>query len=521
MHIRATIVLVLVLILSALPIAADQDHFKKGFRDLDNEFSIFNREGDEQKQDFDTFRKSQEKAFQTFRDERDRDFSEFLKAEWEAFSEMQGLVRYTTPKPKIIPKASDVPRDDAVIPKGKHVKPIESLPTPSLKAVPPSVPMSVPKSEPHTEPRPQLYGALAEVMFYGLSVKVAYDPVLTATVVDQASNNAISTCWAALSQTDYESLIRQLGLIKDRLLLNHWGFFQFVEAFAHTIQPDNNSATLLAWFVLTKTGYLVKVGYSRNHIYLLAPAQGTIYETPYYMLNGARFYNLSYLRNQQKPGKIYTFKNDYPGAERLLTLVLHTVPRIHADTKIKRLSFKYKGRTYSVPAAINPNTIRFYQAYPQTNLEVYLSAPIAPETETSLVSALAKLVEGKTETEAANMLLRFVQTAFKYETDDDQFGHEKYMFAEETIFYPYSDCEDRAALFSSLVRRILGLDVIGLHYPGHVATAVRFSEYVAGDAVTVNGERFVVCDPTYINADIGLAMPQFRMVKPQVVRGAL
>ena len=553
MYLKRIMVLVLVLILSALPSAADQDQFKKVFRDLDNELGTFNHSDDAQKQDFETFRKAQERAFQTFRDERDREFSEFLKADWEAFSEMQGLVRYTTPKPKVIPKARAVPNDDSVIPKGKHIKPIEPLPAPSPEAVPQSaqspstdlvpkvekelvkpkpiqiLPPVLPKHQPmpqpshipahKSEPRPQLSGTLAKVMFYGLPVKVAFDPALTAKIVGQADNHSISTYWATLSQADYDSLIRQLDRIKGRLLLNQWAFFQFVENLANTVQPDANSAVLLTWFVLTKSGYQVKVGYSRNHIYLLAPVQGTIYEIPYYIIKGIRFYNISYLRNRSKPREIYTFKKDYPGADRLLTLVLHSTPKTHADKNVKKLTFRYGGKTYNVPAVINPNTLRFYQAYPQTNLEVYLSAPIAPELETSLVGALAKLVEGKTETQAANVLLRFVQTAFKYQTDDEQFGHEKYMFAEETIYYPYSDCEDRAALFGSLVRRILGLDVIGLHYPGHVATAVKFSEYVAGDAVRVNGERFVVCDPTYINADIGLAMPQFRSIKPKVVSG--
>ena len=35
------------------------------------------------------------------------------------------------------------------------------------------------------------------------------------------------------------------------------------------------------------------------------------------------------------------------------------------------------------------------------------------------------------------------------------------------------------------------------------------------------GDRFVVCDPTYINANIGMTMPQFKTANPQVVRGAL
>jgi hypothetical protein len=521
MHFKAMIVLVFVLIFSVLPTTADQDQFEKVFRDMGNEIRNFNRNGDEEEQDFDKYRQVQEATFQAFRDERDRNFCAFLKAEWEAFAEMKALERYTIPKPKIIPKASEMPDDDSIIPRGKHVKPIEPSPMPSSEAVPQTAMVPSPKSEAHTELRPQLNRTLVEVMFYGRPVKIAYDPALTATVADQTNNHSISTYWATLSQANFETLIRHLGQIKGRLLLNDWGFFHFVESFVHTIQPDTNSATLLTWFLLTKSGYRAKVGYSRNRIYLLVPVQGTIYETPYYTLNGTRFYNISYLRNQRKPGNIYTYKKNYPGAEHVLNLVLRTTPRTHAGKNVKKLNFYYNGQTYSVPAAFNPNTVRFYHAYPQTNWEVYLAAPIAPETEASLVSALGKLVEGKSETETVNMLLRFVQTAFEYKTDDDQFGREKYMFAEETLSFPYSDCEDRATLFSSLVRRILDLDVIGLHYPEHVATAIKFSEYVAGDAVTVSGDRFVICDPTYINANIGMTMPQFKTVKPQVIRGAL
>lgn len=64
-------------------------------------------------------------------------------------------------------------------------------------------------------------------------------------------------------------------------------------------------------------------------------------------------------------------------------------------------------------------------------------------------------------------------------TRKDQFGREKYFFAEETLFYPLSDCEDRAIFFAILIRNLLGLDVIGLDYPGHIATAVHFSNDVS------------------------------------------
>ena len=74
-------------------------------------------------------------------------------------------------------------------------------------------------------------------------------------------------------------------------------------------------------------------------------------------------------------------------------------------------------------------------------------------------------------------------------------------------YYPYCDCEDRSILFSRLVRDLMGLDVVLIYYPGHLATAVKFSSEVKGDYITYQGDRYTVCDPTYINAPVGMTMP--------------
>ena len=80
-------------------------------------------------------------------------------------------------------------------------------------------------------------------------------------------------------------------------------------------------------------------------------------------------------------------------------------------------------------------------------------------------------------------------------------------FPDESLYYPYCDCEDRSILFSRLIRDLLGLPCVLVYYPGHLATAVCFSESVNGDYIIVNGKRFVVCDPTYIGASVGATMP--------------
>lgn len=96
--------------------------------------------------------------------------------------------------------------------------------------------------------------------------------------------------------------------------------------------------------------------------------------------------------------------------------------------------------------------------------------------------------------------------AFPYGYDDKEWGYDRAFFSEESLYYPRCDCEDHAILFSRLVRDLVGLKVVLVYYPGHLATAVQFPESVAGDYLMLDGRRFTVCDPTYFGAPIGQTM---------------
>lgn len=126
-------------------------------------------------------------------------------------------------------------------------------------------------------------------------------------------------------------------------------------------------------------------------------------------------------------------------------------------------------------------------------------------------------INAGSEPEAAEMILNFVQTAFEYKTDDEQFGYEKPMFPDETLNYPYSDCEDRAILFATLARDLLGLDVILMHYPNHIAAAVCFNSDVSGDSVVHKGRKYIVCDPTFIGAPVGVTMPGMNNAEAEII----
>jgi len=115
-----------------------------------------------------------------------------------------------------------------------------------------------------------------------------------------------------------------------------------------------------------------------------------------------------------------------------------------------------------------------------------------------------------TEVQAVNFLLHLTQSGFKYKTDGEQFGRERSLFLEESLNFPANDCEDRSIFFGKLVKELLGLRVVGLIYPNHLATAVEFKSHVKGDSVTYDNRRYIICDPTYIGADIGHAQPNFK-----------
>jgi len=64
---------------------------------------------------------------------------------------------------------------------------------------------------------------------------------------------------------------------------------------------------------------------------------------------------------------------------------------------------------------------------------------------------------------------------------------------------------------------LLALRVVGLDYPGHIATAILFTTPVSGKTISYKNMIFTVCDPTFVNADAGMCMPQYQDVEPKII----
>jgi hypothetical protein len=69
-----------------------------------------------------------------------------------------------------------------------------------------------------------------------------------------------------------------------------------------------------------------------------------------------------------------------------------------------------------------------------------------------------------------------------------------------------------------LVHELVGIRAVGLLYPGHMTTAVALKQVKTEFAsVDYRSHRYVIADPTYIGASVGMAMPSYAKLKPSRV----
>lgn len=453
--------------------------------------------------DYKEWLKQDQQQYKTYLEEQDKAFMNFLKKDWEAFQAFQGIKPDTEPKPATIPTApKKTPKDDAS----------ETVSVP---------PLSVQEAE--EAPQPNAYAAVQakpkiRFTFYDARCSVNFPSIPDWTPPTPISNTGIAESWQTLAAHTYSATLKQLEYIARQMKLNDWGHMLLYHAFSEKTAPYNiNKQLVLDWFLLNKSGYDVKLAYQDDNILLLVPSTQVIYEAPYIRVDGQKFYFFGFDNELDKRKRIYTYRGQYTGNEKQFDLSLSILPDVTRKQEIKVLTFPYKDETIRVNIKYSRKAVEYLSDYPQTELELFFRSTPSLSFQQSLVKALRPFVQNKSQVEATNFLLRMTQTAFDYKTDDQQFGYEKYMLPEETFYYPSSDCEDRSILFAFLVRRLIGVEVVLLDYPGHVATAVNFGDYAFGDTVTWKGKRYVICDPTYINASAGTAMPQFASIRPNII----
>ena len=443
---------------------------------------------------FEDFKRVQSESFSNYKDERDNAFNDYLKAQWKEYKAFITPPMYKEPKPRSITPLQET--------KAPEVGPLVQIRVPKE-----------PQKQREEIPKKELPKKDVNLNFFGSSVGFNIDKNIYKAQFYPENQAGISNVFKVLASSNYELTLEEIKKTAKELQLNDWGLYLLVEKLSHILYHDNNEAKIYTWFLLNKLGYNVKIALNESkNIVLLHYSQDLIYATPRYKFNSKYYYILSRY-NKKAIEQIYTYAQDYPDATKALDFSMRQLPLLDENSVVRKVTFQDYGKVYSASYSYNKNIIEFMNSYPQVDYKVYFNAPMELTTYKELAQDIKKYTDGKKMSEAMNIVLRFVQKAFKYERDDDQFGHEKVMFAEETLVYRASDCEDRAILFAYLVKNLFGVRVVGVKYSDHMSTALYIP--LQGDSVKVGSRRYVMADPTYINANIGQEIPKYRDVQPE------
>ena len=433
-----------------------------------------------------------------------KEFHDALKKDWEDMRTQAGKKAFTEPKidiPPVAPSPTTPQPDPTPIPEI-----VIDIPIPS-----PVVP--IPEPEPLPEIEPIIEDSGVQFEYLGLSFQL---PELEAwdNPIDVPSNDVIADTWAQ-NVTSIHQASLALEHYANEYDLPDWALISVTDIYAKQLSnnSDNNSQ-FIVWALLLDMGYDVRLGYDNSDIFLLIPSQQKIFSKKSITSNGVTYYTLigkqpmkSLYTYQQDSGdkKSFDFSFSKPLVSTQLSSQKHTLKDNKNDTEL----------SYFVYSQLND----YYRHHPQLEFSWYFKAHPTSANYLSLVDQLKQELNDKPQKVQVQTILSLIQFGFEYELDVDQWGEEYYAAPMHTLMLRAADCEDRAFLFSFLIEEVVGLKTVGLHYPGHLASAVAFDSNsgVSGKYVTHEGVKYYVTDPTYIGARIGDEMPQFNTVAPKLI----
>lgn len=480
---KSTTILVSILLWS-FSTASAQDDYEQYYKQKEKEFS--------------DYKQQKENEFEAFRRKVNNDYANFVERTWREFNAFTGR-----PIPKEDPIPPVIHKDNKEQQKDKQL-PIEEV-------VPPEPPKPQPVPITPIESKPTPVVQYMPFTFFGTTGKIEKPATDSNPNLYSVSESSVAAAWKNLSDGRCDNMLNSCLELRHKYHLCDWSYLLMLQEISEKYCGKGNSANLLCAWLYCQSGYKMRLANDNGKLIMLYASKHTIYDKMFWTIDGDHYYPLS--KNVSK--SIHICEVGFPKEQQLSLNVTQEQQFTLRPTSERTLqSRKYSDLT--VKASTNRNLIDFFNTYPTscinddfgTRWAMYANTPMSNEAKNRLYPSLRRLLHGKSQLESVSRILNLLQTALVYEYDDKVWGHDRAFFPDETLYYPYCDCEDRSILLSRIVRDVLGLKVVLIYYPGHLAAAVHFTQPgVTGDYVMVKGQRYVICDPTYIGAPVGATMP--------------
>jgi hypothetical protein len=360
--------------------------------------------------------------------------------------------------------------------------------------------------------------------FYGDPIQLTVDQSFIIKFDSSLTESSIEEFYTSIKESSYTTLVKALLDYKSNYKLDDWLFYQLIRKTAQQISPKSANYyryTLYKWFLLNSSGYDATLSISDKKLLFYVQSNEEIYNIPYHIKNGKQYVCLNYHDyghiefNKEKFSEVPV---SFPEAEKAFSYKVTQLPDFNPGAyQEKDIQFNFYQNEYHFKVKVNPEVQTLFANYPVVDYSYYFNIPMSCETYESLMPALKKNIEGMSEKEGVDYLMRFTRYAFLFEPDIKVFGEEKRLTPEQTILFDQSDCEDRAALFFYLVKEIYNLPMLVLSYPKHVTIAVSF-ETPVGNTFTYKGKKYSICEPTPQKRDlrIGQLLPELKKLPYEI-----
>lgn len=351
--------------------------------------------------------------------------------------------------------------------------------------------------------------------FYGIRFAM---PAIDFAISQEVTSTAdYARQWEALvAQGVADKVIPGIEGLQKVCGLSDYLMFELLFSYIDQKFPEANDASKMSatHYVLTHMGFGVRLAMDDNsNPFILLPFEEKIYGRSGLKL-GKQYYVFSAPGREmvKRMGLSSPYLPDNAEQGKSLSLRLDG---LRLPEKPYHYSFEHEG--LKIEGELNENVMPMLYRYPQMDTGGFGASMISPEVREDVVKQLRAQLGDMDPLKAADKLLAMIQFSFPYQVDDEFHGFEKPYFFEECLYYPKSDCEDRAVFYSYLLWNAFGLESQLIAYPGHEAASLKADKVWGGTAHYWNdGRKFFISDPTYLGAPTGQCMNRFLDVEPSV-----
>jgi hypothetical protein len=477
---------------------------------IEDPYEAFKRKREQEMKQFES---AQQRSLDSLRDAQNRDFALLLEGKWIERTIDKTPEILEAPKPVAPPRFSPIPSKDAPknldqrlpqeLKKGESL--IETIPQPPNR-IDPEIPNKTPAAPTYQEQLTSVLEGVAtqSLQFYGTPTTA---PALNNWPIANKPINAgsLSAYWKQCSATRQDAFLSYLEIQRSQFHLSDWGVLQLLDEWTTTNHLGTTDGALFKWFWCIQLGYDVRLMYHGDDVVLGYPFREMFYGQRYVTSNGVKYF----LLDNPSGERLYTYDGSHAGAHNTFTVIQNPETTFPASYQERSIRFRFESKEYTIPLYYNSYRTAYYSGIPQTAADSW-----AKSGYEELRNALAAFPSDR---QRVRFLYAMINEGIPYATDNEQFHEEKCCLPEEVLSFSHADCEDRTFLLSYLIRSLVGIPTIGLHFPGHVAMAVRLDEVHPEDVrFTYEGADYIYCDPTYLGADIGMMPATYFGVTPTV-----